>query len=173
MAIRVFPISAAGNPSYVDDFGVIGKTGKPHQGIDIFGNEGAPILAVDDGQLRFALDPLGGNAFYLTSTDGTTYYGAHLSAYAGTAPRAVVAGDVVGYVGHTGNAAGTPSHLHFEEHPKGGAAVDPYAELRGAVVIDVRRPPVVLAAVIGAAAAAAAIYVDRVGWPRALRRRAA
>jgi murein DD-endopeptidase MepM/ murein hydrolase activator NlpD len=159
MAIRVFPVSASGSPSFVDDFGVLGRTGKPHQGIDIFAGEGTPVLAVDDGQVRFALDPLGGNAFYLVAGDGTTYYGAHLSGYVGGAPRAVLAGDVLGYVGHTGNAQGTPSHLHFEVHPAGGAgAVDPYAELRAAVMIDVRRPPVAMAVALGAAAAAAIVF---------------
>lgn len=171
--IRVFPISLVGRPAFTDDFGVTGRTGKPHQGIDIFADEGTPVLAVDAGALRFAEDPIGGHAFYLTTSDGVTYYGAHLSAYAGSSPRAVGAGDVIAYVGHTGNAATTPSHLHFESHPAGGAAVDPYAELRAAVGLDVKRPPILLAAVLGAAAAAAAIYLDRRGLPRIARRSAA
>lgn len=161
MAIRVFPVSAVGRPAFVDDFGVLGRTGHPHQGIDIFAAGGTPILAVDDGLLRYALDPLGGNAFYLAAPDGTTYYGAHLSGYAGPAPRTVTAGDVVGYVGHTGNAQGTPDHLHFEEHAAGGAAVDPYAALRAAIVLDVKRPPVLLAAALGALGALALIVWDR------------
>lgn len=167
--IRVFPISSAGAPSFADDFGVPGQTGKPHQGIDIFAAEGTPVLAVDDGALRFAEDPMGGHAFYLTTGDGVTYYGAHLSGYQGPSPRRVVAGETIGYVGHTGNAAHTASHLHFEAHPAGGPAVDPYADLRAAVALDVRRPSYAAAFALGAAAAAAAIYFDRRGVPRLAR----
>jgi hypothetical protein len=131
VAIRVFPVDATGSPHFADDFGYVrpGAT-RGHQGIDIFAGAGTPVRAVDDGAVRFAEDPLGGHALYLTAQDGTVYYGAHLSGYEGAAPRPVVAGEVLGYVGTTGNAQGTSPHLHFEAHPAGGAAVDPYAELR-------------------------------------------
>ena len=124
--IRLFPVALEGAPHYSNDFGVPGQTGKPHHGIDIFADEGAPIVAVDDGDLRYDEDPMGGHAFYLRAPDGTVYYGAHLASYEGTGPRAVAAGDVLGYVGNTGNAAGGPTHLHFEMHPAGGVAVNPY-----------------------------------------------
>jgi murein DD-endopeptidase MepM/ murein hydrolase activator NlpD len=129
--IRVFPVAAEGQPTFTDDFGVVRPTGRRHQGNDIFAAEGTPIVAVDDGALRFAEDPIGGHAFYLAADDGTVYYGAHLSAYEGTSPRRAVAGEVLGYVGHTGNAATTAPHLHFEVHPSGGVAVDPYRLLAG------------------------------------------
>jgi murein DD-endopeptidase MepM/ murein hydrolase activator NlpD len=129
--IRVFPVAAEGHPTFVDDFGVVRPGSRRHQGNDIFATEGTPIVAVDDGSLRFAEDPIGGHAFYLTADDGTVYYGAHLSTYEGASPRRAVAGEVLGYVGHTGNAASTASHLHFEVHPSGGIAVDPYRLLVG------------------------------------------
>jgi murein DD-endopeptidase MepM/ murein hydrolase activator NlpD len=135
--IRVFPVAAEGTPHFSDDFGAMGRTGKPHQGIDLFADEGTPILAVDDGELRFDEDPLGGHAFYLHAPDGATYYGAHLSAYEGSSPRTVKAGDVIGYVGHTGNAKDTSSHLHFEAHPDGGPAVDAYGELAALTPVHV------------------------------------
>jgi murein DD-endopeptidase MepM/ murein hydrolase activator NlpD len=129
--IRVFPIAAEGQPTFTDDFGVARPAGRRHQGNDIFAAEGTPIVAVDDGALRFAEDPIGGHAFYLHADDETVYYGAHLSAYEGESPRRAVAGEVLGYVGRTGNAATTAPHLHFEVHPSGGVAVDPYRLLVG------------------------------------------
>ena len=124
MRLRVFPVAAEGLPHFVDDFDRL-----KHLGIDIFAAEGTPALAVDDGTLRFATDPKGGQVYYLTAADGTLYYGAHLSAWEGASPRRVVAGEILGYVGASGNAQGTSPHLHFMVKPSGGVAVDPYRAL--------------------------------------------
>jgi murein DD-endopeptidase MepM/ murein hydrolase activator NlpD len=80
-------------------------------------------VASVSGTVTHRGNDLGGLSYYLSGDDGNTYYGTHLSAY-GNGGR-VAAGTVVGYVGDTGNARGTP-HLHFEIHPGGGAAVNPY-----------------------------------------------
>lgn len=130
MPLRVFPVDPSGSPHFADDFGYVRPgSSHAHQGIDIFAAKGTAVHAPDDGALRFAIDPLGGQVFYLAAPDGVVYYAAHLSAYEGGAPRDVLAGDVVGYVGTSGNAQGTSPHLHFERHPGGGAATDPFAEL--------------------------------------------
>lgn len=89
---------------------------RQHQGVDIFADEGIPVVAPVAGDVEFAEDTLGGLAFHLWGDDGNYFYGAHLSRYAGTS-RGVSVGEVIGYVGHTGNADETAPHLHFEIHP--------------------------------------------------------
>jgi murein DD-endopeptidase MepM/ murein hydrolase activator NlpD len=132
MPLRVFPV--AGGARYSDDFSVEATdTSRKHLGNDLMSPTGTPLLAVDDGDVRFGTDPLGGQIANLRSPDGTRYYYAHLSAFEG-GNRHVSAGEVIGYVGATGNAAGGPSHCHFEVHPGGGAAVDPYPYLRAATI---------------------------------------
>jgi hypothetical protein len=127
-----FPVASDGHPHFSDDFSYV-KPGhvKPHGGIDIYADMGTRVLAPDDGDVRFTEDPIGGHVFYLkSSNDGTTYYGAHLSAFEGT-DRTVIFGDVIGYVGDSGNAQGASPHLHFEEHPQGStSSVDPFKELQ-------------------------------------------
>lgn len=127
----LFPV--AGPCHFVDDFGVPKPDGRSHEGNDIFAAEGTPVVAVDAGTMLHYQGPLGGNSLTVTAPDSTRYYYAHLSGYEGP-PRTVRAGEVIGYVGHTGNAAATSPHLHFEIHPGGAArAVDPYARLRAAM----------------------------------------
>jgi len=134
MSLRIFPV--AGPSHFTDDFGYVkpgGTTG--HQGIDIFGAEGTPLVAVDDGEARYGTDPMGGNVVNLYAQDGARYYHAHLSAFESASVgthRTVRAGDVIGYLGKTGNASSTSPHLHFEAHPGNGPAVDPYAALTSA-----------------------------------------
>lgn len=108
-----------------------------HKGVDIFATRNTPVVAVEDGRARGSEDPKGGHVVYLYSKDGrSTYYYAHLSARTAAIDRAgdeglqVRAGEMLGGVGTTGNATGTPPHLHFQIM-RGGTTVDPYPELRG------------------------------------------
>jgi peptidoglycan hydrolase-like protein with peptidoglycan-binding domain len=104
--------------------------GRVHLGVDIGGPEGAPLQAVVTGRIiqiyRDQLGSLAGNGIKIGLPDGTYFFYAHLSSIApGIAVGVpVTAGQVIGYMGHTGNAGIT--HLHFEVHPRGGAAVNPY-----------------------------------------------
>ena len=93
-------------------------------------SRGNPIYAVVSGSVQFKQNSLGGNAAWLAGSDGNRYYYAHMDHYEGSS-RGVSQGEVIGYVGDTGNARGTP-HLHFEVHPGGGAAVNPYPYVRDA-----------------------------------------
>jgi murein DD-endopeptidase MepM/ murein hydrolase activator NlpD len=88
---------------------------------------GTPIIAPVSGTVTQGVGTIGGNFFRLVAADGTSYYGAHLSSFAKSGK--VKAGDVLGTVGNTGDADGGPPHLHFEIHPAGGAAVNPYSFL--------------------------------------------
>jgi murein DD-endopeptidase MepM/ murein hydrolase activator NlpD len=97
-----------------------------HMGNDISAPYGTPIVAPFDGRAVSSPNGLGGLAVKVYGAAGYVY-NAHLSRY-GTL-GSVDAGTVVGYVGTTGNAAGGAPHDHFEWHPGGGSAVDPYAEL--------------------------------------------
>lgn len=124
MPLRIFPV--AGNASFTNDWAEPRSGGRRHLGNDLFAPLNTPLIAVDDGEIRFGTDPLGGNIANLYATDGTRYYYAHLSSFAGVSRRRVRTGEVIGYLGNTGNAIGTRPHVHFEVHPEGGAAVNPY-----------------------------------------------
>ena len=106
-----------------DTWGAPRSGGRSHEGVDLFGKRHDPLLAPVDGIVSYRWDSIGGRSFDLVATDGDYYYGAHLSAYGRDGE--VEAGDVIGYMGDSGNADGV--HLHFEYHPGGGQnAVNPY-----------------------------------------------
>jgi hypothetical protein len=98
-----------------------------HQGNDLFAAFDVPVRAPADGIVRFEDGGLGGKGAFVTTPDGTYYYMAHLNAFAKDLPNgaAVTQGQIVGYNGDSGNAKGGAPHVHFEIHPRGGAAVDP------------------------------------------------
>jgi murein DD-endopeptidase MepM/ murein hydrolase activator NlpD len=115
---HVFPVYGAA--SFSDDFGAPRAITGWHHGNDIFARHGAPVLAVADGTLfSVGWNEVGGNRLWLRDRQGNEYYYAHLSAYSPVAANGanVRAGDVIGFVGVTGDARGTPPHLHFEVHP--------------------------------------------------------
>ena len=114
----VFPIY--GPSSFIDSFGAPRADVSWHHGDDIFAPLGAPILAVADGTLfSVGWNNIGGLRIWLRDTAGNEFYFAHLSALATRTANGepVQAGDVIGFVGNTGDARGTPYHLHFEIHP--------------------------------------------------------
>jgi murein DD-endopeptidase MepM/ murein hydrolase activator NlpD len=114
----VFPVYGAA--SFSDDFAAARADTGWHHGNDIFAPAGAPVLAVADGELFLVgWNQIGGQRLWLRDDQGNEFYYAHLSAFSPVAfgGSRVRAGDVVGFVGTTGDAEGTPPHLHFEIHP--------------------------------------------------------
>ena len=88
---------------------------------------GTPLVAVTSGTATMKTNSLGGNTVGLKGSDGNYYYYAHLSAWEGSS-RSVSQGEVIGYVGHTGDTAA--DHLHFGVYAGGGAAINPYPIVR-------------------------------------------
>jgi murein DD-endopeptidase MepM/ murein hydrolase activator NlpD len=125
----VCPVAGAGKFDFSNSFGAPREGGRNHQGNDIFAKRGTAVVAPMGGTLRRADGHIAGNAWYIAGDDGVTYYGAHLDAISMQAGR-VEQGQKIGLVGNTGDASTTPTHLHFEVHPGGGPAVDPYGYLR-------------------------------------------
>jgi murein DD-endopeptidase MepM/ murein hydrolase activator NlpD len=128
-----FICPVAGPVHFTNDWGNPRSGGRTHKGTDMFAARNTPVVAVVDGTLRFSNGGLGGIAIWVNGR-GASFYYAHLDHRAeGLTPGAYVTrGTVIGYVGNTGNAAGGPTHLHFQLHPGNGSPVNPYPTLAGA-----------------------------------------
>ena len=118
-----------GPRAFSDDFGDPRSGGRSHQGNDIMAPRGTPVVASVAGSVKPHNSGLGGISYYLKGADGNTYFGTHLDRLSGASGN-VQAGTVIGYVGSTGNASASAPHLHFEIHPGGGRAVNPFPTLR-------------------------------------------
>ena len=119
----VCPTGSAPAP-FADTWGAPRSGGRRHQGVDMIGTRGIPVLAVVDGVAEARQNILGGITIWLTGVDGNGYYYAHLDGYLKLG--SVTAGTPIGIVGQTGNAQFSIAHLHFEVHPGEGPAVNPY-----------------------------------------------
>jgi peptidoglycan LD-endopeptidase LytH len=134
----IVPVRGLAAADLSDTWGAARGEGRQHEGIDIMAPQGAPVLAAADGEIvRFWNSERGGVTVYQADDSGQlVYYYAHLSAYADNLKEGdrVRQGDVIGYVGATGNA--TTPHLHFEIQRTSdarrwwnGRAVNPYPYL--------------------------------------------
>ncbi len=123
-----FPVAGRGVGAIQSVFGAPRDAGRRrHEGVDIFAPRGTPAVAALDGVVsRVDTLSLGGNVVWLRdSTHHLALYYAHLDSQAVRAGQRVQTGDVIGFVGNTGNARTTPPHLHFGVYLRGEGAVDP------------------------------------------------
>ena len=114
-----------------DTWGAARSQGRSHEGIDIFAARGTPIQATTQGIVsKVGEDALGGRVVMIVGPGGASHYYAHLEDYADISPNDWVnAGDIIGYVGDSGNAKGTPPHVHYGIYIN-GSAVNPYPLLQ-------------------------------------------
>jgi murein DD-endopeptidase MepM/ murein hydrolase activator NlpD len=149
LALGMGPFPVLGVATWTDDW-LDYRAGPPvhaHQGNDLFAPFDTPVRAPVDGTVRFEDGGLGGKGAFVTAADGTYYYMAHLNSFAKdlSTGAAVKAGQVVGYNGDSGNARGGAPHVHFEIHPRGGAAINPKPILDAWVAEALARVPELLA----------------------------
>lgn len=118
----------AGPVSFSDTWGARRSGGRSHQGVDMIAARGTPIVAIFSGRIhRITTGSLSGLAVWLRAENGDQFFYAHLDGYGDiTTGQQVDAGYVIGFNGTTGNAPDYLPHLHFEWHPRGGSAVNPY-----------------------------------------------
>ena len=114
-----------------DTWGAARSQGRSHEGIDIFAKRGTPIQATTQGIVsKVGENTLGGRVVFIIGPGGAGHYYAHLEDYADISPNDWVnAGDIIGYVGDSGNAKGTPPHVHYGIYIN-GSAVNPYPLLQ-------------------------------------------
>lgn len=118
------PLEDVSKRQIADTWGAPRGTGRRHEGQDIFAPKGTPILSATNGYVfRIGENSLGGQTVSVISAGGRVYYYAHLDAYAPglEVGDPVTTRTVLGYVGTTGNAQGTPPHLHFGVYSMSGA----------------------------------------------------
>lgn len=113
--------------SFFNDWAFPRSGGRSHAGTDLFAARGTPVYAPASGWVDIATGTIGGHQFRLKGADGTLWFGSHMDRFGKSGQ--VSAGDVIGYVGDSGNARGGRPHLHFEIHPS-GQAVNPFPMLR-------------------------------------------
>jgi murein DD-endopeptidase MepM/ murein hydrolase activator NlpD len=115
-----------------DTWGAARAEGRTHEGVDIFAEQGTPVFSATRGYVtELNIGDRGGTNIMIIGPGGLYYYYAHLSRIAnGIEPGTYVTQDtVLGFVGNSGNASGTPPHLHFGIYPEMWEAVNPYPQL--------------------------------------------
>jgi peptidoglycan LD-endopeptidase LytH len=114
----IVPVSGVTPSSLTGSFGAPRSEHRKHAGIDIFARRGTRVLAAAPGKvIRVGHNRLGGKVVWVAGAGAQLYYYAHLDQFSVQRGDTVQAGDPIGRVGNTGNAATTPPHLHFAIYP--------------------------------------------------------
>jgi murein DD-endopeptidase MepM/ murein hydrolase activator NlpD len=126
------PVDGVRAQQIADTWGGPRSGGRKHQGVDIFAPRGTPVRSTTDGVvLRVGTNRLGGNIVAVVGPGRQVHYYAHFERFGAVKPGAIVsAGDVLGYVGDTGNAKGTPFHLHYGVYAPVRGAINPWPLLK-------------------------------------------
>jgi murein DD-endopeptidase MepM/ murein hydrolase activator NlpD len=138
------PVEGVAPREIADTWGAPRGANRRHEGIDIFAPRGRAVRSSTRGIIwKVGEDNLGGNVVVVMGPGGCWHYYAHLDSFAEIEPGDVVReGSVLGYVGDTGNARGTPHHLHYGVYGFWGGARNPYPMLAGrANELRATRPP--------------------------------
>lgn len=125
------PVAGVSGGELTDTWGAARSGGRSHEGIDIFAARGTAVTSATEGVVsRVGTNDLGGNVVWVTGPGREAHYYAHLEAARdGLSAGALISqGDTLGFVGDSGNAVGTPPHLHYGIYRPGGA-VNPYPRL--------------------------------------------
>ena len=128
----VVPVEGVTAAQIADTWGGARSEGRRHEGVDIFAKRGTAVLSATEGIVRkVGTNRLGGKIVSVTGPSLSQHYYAHLEDYASNIQVGdwVEAGDVLGYVGNSGNAKNTPPHLHYGIYLSHGA-VNPYPYLK-------------------------------------------
>lgn len=141
------PVDGVTAPQLQNTWGAARYGGRRHKGIDIFAPRNTPIRSVTEGIVEIkGMRGLGGQVVTITGPGGYRHYYAHLEEYG---PQAigdwVEAGEIIGYVGNSGNAAVNPTHLHYGIYAPSGGALNPYPFLRGSAPFPAEAPMAVAA----------------------------
>jgi murein DD-endopeptidase MepM/ murein hydrolase activator NlpD len=127
------PVDGVTRARLSDSWGQARDGGRGHQGIDIFAPRGTPVRSTTAGVVvDKALRGLGGRFVSILDAGGFRHYYAHLEDWGTQAiGDRVEAGEVIGFVGNSGNAAVSPTHLHYGIYAPDGQAIEPFPLLRG------------------------------------------
>ncbi|WP_332675525.1 M23 family metallopeptidase [Aromatoleum sp.] len=128
------PVDGVGRHALRDTWHAPRSGRRRHEGIDIVAPGGTPVRAATEGVvLHVGTNRLGGRVVWVLGPGGQRHYYAHLARFADVFPgQRIAAGTLLGHVGDTGNARGTPPHLHYGIYA-GGGAVNPFPLLQGRV----------------------------------------